>query len=122
LKVKLDENIPGAIAELMRAREFDVDTVLEESLGGRSDPDVLAAATAEGRMLMTLDRGFGDVRSYPPGSHPGIVVLRPDPDHGQPLILKKRLHGLLGLRGERALAQLVAPRTPLRLLCESESR
>jgi hypothetical protein len=23
-----------------------------------------------------LDRGFGDIRRYPPGSHPGIVVLR----------------------------------------------
>jgi predicted nuclease of predicted toxin-antitoxin system len=78
VKVKLDENIPGAIAELMRLREFDVDTALEESLGGRSDPDVLAAATTEGRMLFTLDRGFGDVRSYPPGTHPGIIVLRPE--------------------------------------------
>ena len=29
-------------------------------------------------MLLTLDRGFGDVRSYPPGSHPGIIVLRPE--------------------------------------------
>jgi hypothetical protein len=28
-------------------------------------------------MILTLDRGFGDVRSYPPGSHPGIIVLRP---------------------------------------------
>ena len=27
-------------------------------------------------MLITLDRGLGDVRAYPPGSHEGIVVLR----------------------------------------------
>ena len=78
MKIKLDENIPGAVAELMRAREFDVDTVLEEPLGGQSDPDVLAAASTEGRLLVTLDRGFGDVRSYPPGSHPGIIFLRPE--------------------------------------------
>ena len=32
----------------------------------------------KGRLVLTLDRGFGDVRSYPPGSHAGIVVLRPD--------------------------------------------
>ena len=31
---------------------------------------------AENRLLVTLDRGFGDVRAYPPGSHGGIVVLR----------------------------------------------
>ena len=77
MKIKLDENIPGAVAELMRAREFDVDTVLEESLGGRSDPDVLAAATAEGRLLLTLDRGFGDVRSYLPAATPGSSSFVP---------------------------------------------
>ncbi len=64
--------------EFLKSLRFDVDSVLEEYLGGRDDPTVLEAASAEGRMLITLDRGFGDVRSYPPGSHPGIVVLRPD--------------------------------------------
>jgi len=77
LKIKLDENIPTAVAILLRGRGIDVDTVLEESLGGRTDPEVLAAATQEDRLLITLDRGFGDVRAYPPGSHPGIIVLRP---------------------------------------------
>lgn len=55
---------------------FDVDTVTSEGLAGASGPDVLTAATAAARMLITLDRGMGDVRRYPPGSHPGIVVLR----------------------------------------------
>lgn len=27
-------------------------------------------------MLVTLDRGFGDVRRYPPGTHAGVVLLR----------------------------------------------
>jgi hypothetical protein len=27
-------------------------------------------------VLITLDRGMGDIRSYPPGSHAGIAVLR----------------------------------------------
>lgn len=52
--------------------------MLEESLGGRDDPTVLSAAIDEGRLLLTLDRGFGDVRAYAPGTHPGIIVLRPD--------------------------------------------
>lgn len=26
-------------------------------------------------MIITVDRGVGDVRTYPPGSHPGIVVV-----------------------------------------------
>ena len=77
MKIKLDENIPAAVANLLRVRGIDVHTVLEESLGGRSDPEVLAAATLGDRLLVTLDRGFGDVRAYPPVSHPGIIVLRP---------------------------------------------
>ena len=28
-------------------------------------------------MVVTLDRGVDDLRHYPPGSHAGIVVLRP---------------------------------------------
>lgn len=78
MKIKLDENIPGAVAGVLRSRGHDVDTVLEESLGGRDDPTVLGAAMDEGRLLLTLDRGFGDVRAYAPGTHPGIIVLRPD--------------------------------------------
>ncbi len=77
MKIKLDENIPGSVAGVLRSRGHDVDTVLEESLGGRDDPTVLSAAIDEGRLLLTLDRGFGDVRAYPPGTHPGIIVLRP---------------------------------------------
>ncbi|HLJ07790.1 MAG TPA: DUF5615 family PIN-like protein, partial [Acidimicrobiia bacterium] len=30
----------------------------------------------DGRFLITLDKGFGDIRAYPPGTHPGILVLR----------------------------------------------
>lgn len=78
MKIKLDENIPGAVAGVLRSRGHDVDIVLEESLGGRDDPTVLGAAIDEGRLLLTLDRGFGDVRAYAPGTHPGIIVLRPD--------------------------------------------
>lgn len=51
-------------------------TPSSEGLAGDADLDVLAAATAAGRVLITLDRGLGDIRKYPPGSHPGIIVLR----------------------------------------------
>jgi predicted nuclease of predicted toxin-antitoxin system len=54
----------------------DVDSVVDEGLGGASDPDVLAAALGEDRFVVTLDRGFGDVRLYPTGTHAGIAVLR----------------------------------------------
>jgi predicted nuclease of predicted toxin-antitoxin system len=77
VKVKLDENIPRSARQVLIAAGHDVDTVVDEDLGGASDPQVVAAAAADGRLLITLDRGLGDIRAYPPGSHAGILVLRP---------------------------------------------
>ncbi len=47
-----------------------------EGLAGHEDPPVLKAATDEGRVLLTFDLDFADIRHYPPGSHAGIVVFR----------------------------------------------
>jgi predicted nuclease of predicted toxin-antitoxin system len=77
VKVKLDENMPRSASQVLIAAEHDVDTVVEENLAGATDPQVVAAAATAGRLLITLDRGLGDVRTYPPGSHAGILVLRP---------------------------------------------
>lgn len=86
MKLKLDENIPHGAADVLRARHLDIDTVLDEALGGRNDPTVLEAAGTDGRILITLDRGFGDVRAYPPGTHPGIIVLRPEDQRSSTVI------------------------------------
>ena len=76
MKLKLDENLPADAAVVCRDAGHDVETVVEESMSGAVDPDVLAAATREGRVLVTLDTDFADVRRFPPGTHNGIVVLR----------------------------------------------
>jgi hypothetical protein len=41
---------------------------------------VLATASAEGRIVVTVDRGLGDTTKFPPGSYAGMIVLRPDTD------------------------------------------
>ena len=76
--MKLDENLPRSAREVLIAVGHDVDTVGEEGLSGADDPRVVVAAAAAERLLITLDRGLGDVRAYPPGSHAGILVLRLD--------------------------------------------
>ncbi|HEY1344811.1 MAG TPA: DUF5615 family PIN-like protein [Streptosporangiaceae bacterium] len=76
MKFKLDENLPVSFARALTVCGHDVDTVTAEGLTGAGDPDVVAAAAADTRVLITLGRGMGDIRSYPPGSHGGIVVLR----------------------------------------------
>lgn len=78
MKIKLDENLPLSVRGVLTADGHDVDTVQDEGLAGANDLQVLAAANAAERLLITLDRGLGDLRAYPPGSHAGIVVLRVD--------------------------------------------
>jgi predicted nuclease of predicted toxin-antitoxin system len=102
VRLKLDENLPHELAAALRGEGHDVHTVDEEQLAGESDPVIVAAATDEGRLLLTLDRGIGDLRRYPPGSHAGILVLRPvaqDPDSILALIQRLvRTHPLDELR------------------------
>jgi predicted nuclease of predicted toxin-antitoxin system len=76
VRFKLDENMPRDAASRLRDDGHDVETVIDEGLGGEDDPPVLQAATDEGRILLTFDLDFADIRQYPPGTHAGIVVFR----------------------------------------------
>ncbi|HWC12665.1 MAG: DUF5615 family PIN-like protein [Actinomycetota bacterium] len=76
MKVKLDENLPVSLGEVLAAHDHDVDTIIAEDLVGYPDAEVAAAVLTDGRLLITLDKRFGDIRAYPPGTHPGILVLR----------------------------------------------
>jgi predicted nuclease of predicted toxin-antitoxin system len=80
VKIKLDVNLHTAVVEVLAGTGNDVDTVADPGLLGADDATVCQAAAAEGRLIITLDRGFGDVRTYPPGTHARILVLRPE-DH-----------------------------------------
>ena len=63
----------------MRALRARGDDVLfgAESLSGMDDPDVLARATAESRVLITLDRDFGDLVFQREQAAPnGIIYIR----------------------------------------------
>ena len=78
MRLKLDENLPARAAAPLRSLGHDVDSAADEGLAGAEDRDVLRAATAAGRFVITLDRGFGDIRAYPPGTHGGLLVVRID--------------------------------------------
>jgi predicted nuclease of predicted toxin-antitoxin system len=76
-RFKLDENLPRDAVTLLRAAGNDVHTVDDERLAGGPDARILDACVQEGRILVTLDLDFADIRAYPPSSHRGIWVLRP---------------------------------------------
>lgn len=77
MRIKLDENLSERLKPLIAEQGHDVTTVAEEGLAGAKDPVVCAAANRESRLLVTVDRDFGDLRKFPPGRHHGIVLFRP---------------------------------------------
>ena len=62
MKLKLDENIPTSARARLAQLGHDVDTVLDENLGGTVDSEVWTAAQREQRLLVTQDLDFSDVR------------------------------------------------------------
>ncbi len=97
MRFKLDENLPAELAELFRQAGHDAVTVLDQDLGGTSDPDLAAACVRERRAIVTFDTDFSDIRTYPPQAYSGIVVFR--------LESQARDHVLeIGLRLLRSLA------------------
>src|SRR5262245_44100360 len=77
MKYKLDENLGPAVPRLFLDKRLDCQTVHGEGLTGADDRVVLAAAVAEGRILVTMDRDFGNVLVYPPESTCGVAILNP---------------------------------------------
>lgn len=78
MKVKVDEDLPRSFTELLRSRGHDADDVQDEGLGGQPDENIWVAAQREGRFLITGDKEFADIRQHPPGTHTGVLLLRPD--------------------------------------------
>lgn len=76
MRIKLDENIPHTVRSRLGIHELDIDTVLDEGLGGRPDDDIWAAAQADGRFLVTQDLDFSDRRKFAPGTHHGLLIVR----------------------------------------------
>jgi predicted nuclease of predicted toxin-antitoxin system len=76
MRIKLDENLPMALADALRTHGHDVDTVADEALTGERDKVVWQAAQQAGRFLITQDLDFSDLRSFAPGSHAGILLIR----------------------------------------------
>ena len=77
-KAKLDEGLSHTLMPVLTAHKYEAYTVRGQGWGGMKDRDLWPAVQAEQAFLITIDKGFGDIRRYPPGTHAGVLVLRPD--------------------------------------------
>lgn len=76
-RFKLDENLPAELTGLLRTAGHEAATAVQQELGGEPDTRLAEACRGEQRVLLTLDLDFGDIRTYPPEAHAGLIVLRP---------------------------------------------
>ena len=77
MQFKTDENLPLEVTELLAVgrlwcNECDRSGTWAEKV----IPYLMAVCIKEGRVLVTLDTDFADIRVYPPSKAPGYVVLR----------------------------------------------
>lgn len=76
MRLLLDENMAGSVLDELRSRTHDVLSV-KESLRGMDDPGILARAQAEGRVVITQDKDFGELafRARLPAQC-GVILFR----------------------------------------------
>lgn len=76
VSIKVDEDLPPVVAQIFTQAGHDASTVPEQGWSGCPDDVLLTRLRAEGRWLVTADKGFADVRQYVPGSYAGIIVFQ----------------------------------------------
>lgn len=78
MRFKLDEDLSPLVGEPLVEAGYMVTSVAEQGWSGKTDAELWPLIVAEGVIFVTADKGFGDVRTYIPDAHPGILLLRPD--------------------------------------------
>jgi predicted nuclease of predicted toxin-antitoxin system len=113
LKIKVDEDLPKRVAEAIRGVVPNTLTVVDEGLSGILDPALWETVQREQRYLITGDKAFANIKKYPPGSHAGILLLRPHED-GIPQLMDL-IQEVLKLGILESLGGCIAIATPGRL-------
>jgi hypothetical protein len=81
---------------LLTAQGHDVSTVAMQGMGGRTDVALYEACRIEGRVLITLNRDFGEVLRFPPEHSAGIAVIDCRGRHSPSTILARIKRACLG--------------------------
>ena len=72
----VDEDLPRSMAVVLRQAGQAAADVRDVGLRGHSDAQVFAHAQMRGAVLVTADKGFANVLSFPPGTHARLIVMR----------------------------------------------
>ena len=94
------ENIARSTVSFLRALGHDVKDTKEERWFGYPDEKLARLAKREKRILLTLDKDFGNVLLFPPKHNSGIVLI--SVRNSVPSIVNRLLHPFLEGKTERS--------------------
>ena len=97
-----DECVSAALVARLRHAGHDV-VYLTDFVPGATDTQVLQRARDEHRLLLTLDKDFGDLVFRANQAVPGLVLVRIDPD--RELLIWDRLRIAIESFGNRLLGR-----------------
>jgi predicted nuclease of predicted toxin-antitoxin system len=86
MQIKVDEDLPRQVVAFLRENGYQADSVIEQNMAGWKDSELWRKIQTESRFLVTGDKGFANIRIYPPGTHFGVLLLRPDQDGIRPTV------------------------------------
>jgi predicted nuclease of predicted toxin-antitoxin system len=76
MKFLLDQSTDARLSTYLRQLGHDVTRIAKEYPPGLLDPKILSLAQAEGRILITDDRDFGELIFRLQLPHAGVIFLR----------------------------------------------
>ncbi len=76
MKVKIDEDLPEQVADVFSSHGHDATTVRIQGWSGMPDDELWSRSQAEGRTLVTADKGLADLRQYRPSYDTATILLR----------------------------------------------
>ena len=76
IKFLLDANMPNSSTEIVKKSGWNAVNVRSIGMGKAEDEEIVKYAFDNNYVIITRDRGFGNIFNYPKGTHHGIVILK----------------------------------------------
>jgi predicted nuclease of predicted toxin-antitoxin system len=76
LKFLIDENMPRSTTKILKETKYDVIDIRDIKPPGIKNGEIFAIANQEKRVIISRNKGFGNIIEYPVGKHPRIIVLK----------------------------------------------
>lgn len=72
----MDADMPNSSTKTVKESGWEAVSVREIGMGNATDEEIVRYAFDNNYVIVTRDRGFGDIFRYPKGTHHGIVILK----------------------------------------------